>query len=393
MAVEILMPKLGQIMVEGIVSKWHKQAGDPVSQGEVIAEIETEKLNYDLEATAGGIFHPVSSEGAVVAVDAVMAYLLEDGESPPEAPTSPAPSAPIAASGPIAAAPLRAPSVVGVPSSPGARKLAAKLGVDISQVTATGPRGRVVEDDVRKHAETAGPSDGSAATPAGMPDASDRVQMGGMRKSIAEHMKRSLADTAQLTFTLEMDVTQTQRLRREKSSGADETLTTAHVFMKACAEAAKRHPELNTVLSGGTIHYFDTVNIGLAVALDEGLIVPVVHHVEQKSLAEIASETQDLVERSREGKLSPDDLAGGTFTISVLGSVDSFTPILNASQSAILGIGRSVEKPVVRKGEVVVREMTTVSLTVDHQVIDGAVAAGFLRRLQRLVEQPAALFK
>ena len=390
MAVEILMPKLGQIMVEGIVNKWHKQAGDPVSQGEVIAEIETEKLNYDLEATAGGIFHPVSSEGAVVAVDAVMAYLLEDGESPPEAPASPAPAARITASSPIAAAPPRAPSGKGVPSSPGARKLAAKLGVDISQVTATGPRGRVVEDDVRKHAEAVGPD---PATPAGMPDASDRVQMGGVRKSIAEHMKRSLADTAQLTFTLEMDVTQVQRLRREKSSDADETLTTAHVFMKACAEAAKRHPELNTVLSGGTIHYFDTVNIGLAVALDEGLIVPVVRHVEQKSLAEIASETQELVERSREGKLSPDDLAGGTFTISVLGSVDSFTPILNASQSAILGIGRSVEKPVVRKGEVVVREMTTVSLTVDHQVIDGAVAAGFLRRLQRLVEQPAPLFK
>jgi len=389
-AVEILMPKLGQIMVEGIVNKWHKQAGDPVSQGEVIAEIETEKLNYDLEATTGGIFHPVSSEGAVVAVDAVMAYLLEDGESPPEAPASPAPAARITARGPVAAAPPRAPSGAGVPSSPGARKLAAKLGVDISQVTATGPRGRVVEDDVRKHAEATDPD---PATPAGMPDASDRVQMGGVRKSIAEHMKRSLADTAQLTFTLEMDVTQAQRLRREKSSGADETLTTAHVFMKACAEAAKRHPELNTVLSGGTIHYFDTVNIGLAVALDEGLIVPVVRHVEQKSLAEVASETQELVERSREGKLSPDDLAGGTFTISVLGSVDSFTPILNASQSAILGIGRSVEKPVVRKGEVVVREMTTVSLTVDHQVIDGAVAAGFLRRLQRLVEQPAPLFK
>ena len=166
-----------------------------------------------------------------------------------------------------------------------------------------------------------------------------------------------------------------------------------HVLIKASAEALRRVPAMNTVLHDGTVLYFDEVNIGLAVSLDDGLIVPVLRNAESKSIAEIAEESQVLAEGARAGKLSPDDLAGGTFTVSVLGSVDGFTPILNAGQSAILGAGRSLDKPVVKDGEVVVREMMTLSLTVDHQVIDGAVAASFMRRLQQAIERPAALFK
>ena len=392
MAVPIVMPKLGMVMSEGTIAKWSKAPGDRVAQGELIAEIETEKINYDLEAAESGIFHPVVAEGATVPVDELVAYLLAEGEQPPE------PEARAAAPAPVAKPPIRraraAPGSPGaeVRSTPGARKLAAKLEVDLAEVTPTGPGGRVVEDDVRGHAEQ-GAAPAAPAVPPGMPQPSRTVPQEGIRKTIADHMRGSLAGTAQLSFFLELDVTEAQRLRREASAGSDATIALAHVLIKACAESLKRHPEHNTLLSNGRVLYFDEINIGFAVALREGLIVPVLKRADTKSIFETADEMSGLAEKAREGRLLPDEASGGTFTISVLGSVDGFTPVLNAGQNAILGVGRSVEKPVARKGEVVVREMLTVSLTVDHQVIDGAVAASFLRRLQQMVERPAALFK
>ena len=390
MAVEIVMPKLGMVMSEGTVARWAKTAGDAVSQGELIAEIETEKINYELEATGSGLFHPVVAEGAVVPVDALLGYLLADGEAVPEAKPKSSPAQAPRRAPRRRAAPGRADGA-GVRSTPGARRLAAKLGVDISGLTPTGPGGRVVEADVRAFEAQ---QEASAPTlPPGLPEPSETTPLAGMRKSIADHMKGSLAGTAQLSFFLELDVTDAQALRKEASSSGGATIGMAHVVMKACAGALGRNPQLNTVLSGGAILRFDGIDMGVAVSLQEGLIVPVVRGVESKSIQALADETADLADKARQGALSPDEVAGGTFTISVLGSVDGFTPILNAGQSAILGVGRSVEKPVVRKGEVVVREMMTVSLTVDHQVIDGAVAASFLRRLQQLIERPAPLFK
>ena len=265
-------------------------------------------------------------------------------------------------------------------------------GIDIAQITPTGPRGRVVEADVRRHADQQSPDTSTPAMSPGM-EPSETIPITGMRKSIAEHMKASLANTAQLTFSLEMDVTEAQRLRRENSRSGEVNLTIGSVFIKACAQTLKRHPEHNTLLVDGNILYFNDVNIGMAVSVPDGLIVPVVQHADKKSILEIAIQAQELAEKAREGKMTPDHLSGGTFTISVLGSVDAFTPILNSSQSAILGVGRSLEKPVVKKSEIVVREMMTVSLTVDHQVIDGAVASSFMRRLQQLVEHPGSLFK
>lgn len=392
MADRIIMPRLGDFMTEGTVAKWAKASGETVAQGEVIAEIESEKLNYELEATRNGVLHTIAAEGDTVPVDVVMAYLLDEGEAPPE-PDAPAaapvasPSAPPPSSGAKAAAVGSA-----VPSTPGARRLAAKMGIDIAQVTATGPRGRVIEADVRSHTG-ATEQDSAPTTPPGLGAPASTAPVEGMRKTIADHMRRSIADTAQLSFFLELDVTEAQRLRREHSANPGDTISIAHVLIKACGEALRRNPKLNSILAGGNVHYYDEVNVGVAVSLDEGLIVPVVKGVESMDIAQLATETTELAERARTSSLSSNDLAGGTFTVSVLGSVDGFTPILNAGQSAILGAGRSVEKPVVRRGEVVVREMMTVSLTVDHQVIDGAVAAGFLRRLQQLVERPAALFK
>lgn len=390
MATPVVMPRLGDFMTEGLVNKWMKAAGDSVAQGEVIAEIESEKLNYDLEATTAGIFHPVVDEGATVGVDDVMAYLLAEGEAPPEAPTAQsATPAPVAATPSRPQAATSRPSGDVVPSTPGARRLASNLGVDISQVTPTGPRGRVVEADVRAHAD----KQQASAGPPGLPTPSKVVPLAGIRRSIAHHMTGSLSNSAQLSYFLEVDVTEAQRLRRETSRQGDVNIGMAHVLIKACSETLKRIPEMNTVLHDNNIMYFDETNIGMAVALSAGLIVPVISNVETKSIQQIAQEVDDLARRAREGGLLSHEMLGGTFTISVLGTVDGFTPILNQGQSGILGVGRSVRKPVVHGGEIVVREMMTLSLTADHQVIDGAVAASFMRRLQQLVERPGGLFK
>ncbi len=398
MATPIVMPRLGDFMTEGIVNAWKKAPGEAVRQGEVIAEIESEKLNYELQAASSGLLHVVVKEGDTAPVDGVIAYLLAEGEAPPS-PTAPR-AAPGAPAGQPSAATRSAPTSRGasgdvVPSTPGARRLAANLGVDISQVTPTGPRGRVVEDDVRAYAERQkqGVPQQAPAVPPGLPQPSRVVPLSGIRRAVASHMKGSITSTAQLSFFLEVDVTEAQRLRREASREKGVTIGLPHVLIKACAEALKRNPALNTVLHDGNILYFDEINIGVAVALDEGLIVPVVRNAGEMDIAQLAASADEFAARARDGKLSPGDTLGGTFTISVLGSVDGFTPILSAGQSALLGAGRSLQKPVVKDGEIVAREMMTLSLTVDHQVIDGAVAASFMRRLQQLIERPAQLFR
>ena len=442
-------------MTEGVVVRLAKSQGEAVGQGEVIAEIETEKLSYDLEAVAGGRFHPVVDEGATVAVDALIAYVLEEGESAPSAETPSATTSrardartpdrrqsptrmadrgggavrstpgarrvaaslgvdisQVAPSGPrgrVVESDVRAfaerrddeQRSAPTPSTPGARRVAASLGVDISQVAPSGPRGRVVESDVRAFADAQdaasapdSPAPSAAAEmPPGLPAPARNEPLRGMRQGIARHMSDSLRGTAQLSYFLEVDVTEAQRLRREVSQNSDAVITLAHVLIKACAETLKRVPAMNSVLVDGVVHYFDQANIGVAVALDDGLIVPVLRDAGGMDVFQISRATHDLATRARAGELSPDEVVGGTFTISVLGTVDGFTPILNSPQSGILGVGRSVEKPVASRGEIAVREMITLSLTADHQVIDGAIAAAFLRRLQATVERPARLFR
>ncbi|MEC9365771.1 MAG: dihydrolipoamide acetyltransferase family protein [Chloroflexota bacterium] len=387
MAIPIVMPRLGDFMTEGIVTRFTKTAGDSVTQGEVIAEIETEKVNYDLEATNSGVFHPVVDQGDTVLVDDVMGYLLEEGELPPKVEKT---TDKDAANENITSAPKRSRETnsnrkgAAVPSTPGARKLAAKLGIDLEKVVPTGPRGRVVEADVKALAEV--PVNSKPQTPQGLPRPISETPLQGMRKSIAANMRNSLADTAQLSYFLEVDVTEAQNLRREQGLGMAEFL------IKATSEALIRVPTLNSVLVGDSILKFDRVNMAFAVALDDGLVVPVIRESNSKSIQEISKEVKSLSEAAKNSDLGPDDFMGGTFTISILGSVDGFTPILNQAQVGLLGVGRSLQKPVVRDGEVVVREMMTLSLTGDHQVVDGAVAASFFRRLQRLIESPAKLF-
>ena len=304
MAVQIVMPRLGDFMTEGIVARWAKGQGEAVVQGELVAEIESEKLNYELEATSDGILHHAVDEGATVGVDDVIGYLLAEGEEAPQpqqaAPTVAAARSP--ASAPQRRAPSRGAGDV-VPSTPGARRLAASLGIDITQVTPTGPRGRVVDADVRAYHEQQQPK-----APPGMPEPSKIEPLSGIRRSIAQNMRHSLSQTAQLSYFLEVDVTEAQRMRREAARESGVSINMASVLIKACAESLKRVPALNSILVDGNVMYFDEVNMGVAVALDDGLIVPVLKDVQDKSIAEIAEGVRQLSEKARAGHLSSSEI-------------------------------------------------------------------------------------
>ena len=338
------------------------------------------------------------NEGDVVPIEELIAHILKEGEPVPEAP---APKSGVLPETAVSSAPSRGPKTQAngnVRAAPSARKLAAKLGIDIALVPPARPGGRIVEADVKTYAEAqaSAPSpkkDEKAVFPSGLPTPSRIVPLAGIRKAIATNMRRSVSNAAQLSFHLDVDMTQATALRREHSRGSDVPLSAADIIMKACAEALLKNPQLNTVLSDGKIYYFDQVDIGLAVALNEGLVVPVIKNVQEKTVTELASERKDLSGRARDGKLKADEMTGGTFTLTVLGTVDGFTPLLNPGRSAILGVGRVTKKAVVVGDDIVAREMATLSLTVDHQVVDGAPASTFLRRLKQLLEHPEALFK
>ncbi len=398
MAEAIVMPKLGMVMEEGTILRWTKQKGELVNKGEVIAEIETEKLNYELEAVTSGIFHPIVEEGASVLVNAIAGYLLQEGESPPKIEEETKKTPVIDQTQPSMKrqqSKEATKSTTGVvKSTPGARKLAAKMGVDLGDLVATGPGGRIVEEDVRTHIESKDVEATSEVSKVlGTLEIKDSKAITGMRKSIADHMKSSLTNAAQLSFSLEVDVTDAQKARRDYSGEKSVNISLTSLIIKACTKAIEQYPDINTIIDQGGIHYFNQVNVGLAVALKEGLIVPVIRDADKKSVEIISKESQELSDNGRKGQLEPDDLTNGTFTVSSLGMVDSFTPILNSGQSAILGVGRTQSKPVVVGNEIVIREMIVLSLTVDHQVIDGAIAAGFFRRVQRHLEKPSALFE
>ena len=395
MATAIRMPQLGMIMTEGTLAKWHKEPGALVKQGDPLAEITTEKISYELEAPESGIFHPAVSEGDIVPIEGLIAHILQEGEAVPEppAPRSVAPSQP----SPAASTPRTAPTQprADVRAAPSARKLAAQLGIDISQVPPARPGGRIVEADVKSYAETrtSAPAKAEArGLPPGLPEPSKVEALAGIRKAIASNMRRSVSNAAQLSFHIEVDMTEATALRKEWSRGENISLSAADIIMKACADALLKNPRLNTILSDGKVHYFDQINMGLAVALNDGLLVPVIRNADSKSITELAAERKDLSERTRSSKLKADELTGGTFSLTVLGTVDGFTPLLYPGQSAILGVGRIARKPVVIGDEIVVREMATLSLTVDHQVVDGAPASAFLRRVKQLLEHPHQLF-
>ncbi len=376
MAVKVIMPKLGMAMTEGTVVKWLKPDGARVEKGERIAVVMSKKITYEIEAPASGILRHAAAEKEVKAVGEAIAYIAEPGEVIPE--LEKVPAAP-----PVTEAP--APPPKEILATPAAKRLAKEHGIDLSQVTGTGPGGRITEKDVLTFIEAR-----KAPPPPTRPPAKV-IPFIGMRQAIAERMTQSLQTMAQVTITTEIDATELVRMR-EQLKGEFE-LTYTDMVVKAAAMALKKHPLLNSTLIGEEIHLLEEIHIGVAVALEAGLIVPVVKDADKKSLKEIAAETRRLAEGARAGTLTVDEVTGSTFTVTNLGmyGVDVFTPIINPPEVAILGVGRIVEKPVYHQGQIVPRAMMHLSLTFDHRIVDGAPAAEFLREVKELLENPYRL--
>jgi len=393
-AVEVVMPKFGLTMTEGTIQQWFKSEGDAIKTGESLFEVETEKVLYEVEASADGtVAKLLYAVEAVVGVGLPVAIIAEAGEEVAEVAARYA-DAPAAA--PAAAPPEPAPVATSAPSpapqekrgrvpvTPAARKLAKEHSIDLSGVAGTGPRGRITREDVQKTIDSGGqaaPPPAPTATPA----AAEDIPLRGMRKVIAERMHQSLQGSAQLTISTEADVTQLIDRRQEVRQEFNVTYT--DFIVQACAHALRQHPRMNAHLEGDIIRANNDIHVGLAVALDEGLIVPVVRDADKKSLKDIAAEAKTLAEKARASQLKLEEVSGGTFTVSNLGmyGVDAFTPIINAPQSGILGVGRIVEKPVIHRGEVTRRSMMVLSLTFDHRVIDGAPAGAFLQTVADLL--------
>jgi pyruvate dehydrogenase E2 component (dihydrolipoamide acetyltransferase) len=399
-AVEVTMPKFGLTMHEGTIQRFFKSPGESVKQGEPLYEVETEKILYEVESPAAGtLAMALFDEGAVVECGIAVAVIAEPGEDVGEVAARYARAAATTTSNHTPAArPANADAPAAVDSSavaqgagsrravsPVARKLATELGVELERVAGTGPGGRVTREDVERAAKAPAAQATAKAPPvpqarsAGAPPEAKRIALRGARKVIADRMHQSLQTSAQLTISSEADVTPATELRARLTRGFDFTYT--DMLVHACARALLKHPRMNSRLEGAEIIAMQEVNVGIAVALDEGLIVPVIRSADRLALREIALESRALAEKAHASRLRLEDVHGGTFTISNLGTygVDAFTPILNPGETGILGVGRIVEKPAIYRGEITRRAMLTLSLTFDHRVIDGAPAAEFLQ--------------
>lgn len=375
MAVQIVMPKLGMAMTEGEVVKWLKEDGAQVAKDEPVVQVMSKKITYEVKAPQAGVLRQAVLPKQKVPVGAVIGYITAPGEEVPVTPAAPA-----AAAGPTAQAEVLA--------TPMAKRLAREHGIDLREVRGTGPGGRIQESDVLAYLEQR--RQAPAAPEA--PPAARVIPFTGMRRAIAERMTESLQTMAQVTITTEADVTGLVEFVDRLKTRADISYTA--VLVKAVAAALKQHPILNSTLVGDEIRLLDEINIGVGVALDEGLIVPVIRNADRLSLAEIDRELKRLAAAARAGTLTVDEVTGSTFTISNLGmyGVDAFTPIINPPEVAILGVGRITEKPAVYRGQVAVRSLMTLSLTFDHRVVDGAPAAAFLQTLAGMLAQPALIF-
>lgn len=412
MAVEVKMPQLGLTMTEGVVTKWLKSVGDKVAVGEPLVEVETDKINNEIEAQVEGILLAILvDQGGTALVRAPIAVIGNAGESvaAAAAPAAVA-AAPVAVSVPTAVASVAA-TVNGngrIKTSPIARRLAREQGIDINQLHGTGPGGRIVERDINAALANGAPHIGAPTSKAAddgnadlvpvagkeaLPTTNTGTPLSGMRRVIAERMSQSWTTAPHVTFTVEVDMTEATALRKRLAEVTGKKVSFTEILARAAAATLTEFPYVNSSLVDGKLVLHDEVHIGIAVALDDGLIVPVVRNAAAKSVTRLGEEIRQLAEKAREGRLGPDEVTGGTFTITNLGmfGIDEFTPIINQPESAILGVCRIVERQVVRQGAVEIRPMMNLCLSCDHRIIDGAVAARFLARLRLLIEQPVLM--
>lgn len=433
MAEVIIMPKLGFNMDEGQLVKWCKKEGEAVKKGEVLFEINTDKTTMPVEATADGIvlktminegdFAPVFTPIAVVGnegEDVQAAINAAGGEATADAPAAAAPAeaaaAPVAETVAIDTKDLKLTpkakkyikdegidtaslsqvkgtgfeggiTCADIKASPLAKKLADKTGVDLSTVTGTGVGGKIMKEDVAK----------AAATPADMGELKvlKSTPYKGIRKVIGDRLSQSKFTAPHLYFTDEIDTTNLDAFRKQLNDNSDVKISATDVMVLAVTKALQKYPEINSSLVDGNVVTYKSCNVGVAVAGNQGLIVPVVKNAEEKSLTAIATETKDLFARARDGKLSPAEYSGGTFSISNLGmfGIGNFTAIINPPEAAIMSISSTKKKPVVitnaeGEDEIAIRPMMNVQLTVDHRLIDGLLAAQFVEYVKELLENP-----
>lgn len=406
MATEIRMPQFGVSMETGTVAQWLKAEGDTVKAGDVLASIETEKLTNDVVSEVDGVLLKiVAQEGEDVPVQGLMAYIGQPGEVLPDAGGMAAPAA-AADTAPAAAEHVPAPagqmSGGRVKASPLARKIAAKLGVDLSQVTPGGTSGRIRADDVRAYAAQApaAPAAPAAAAPAPAAAAAEQMdgdtveKLSGMRKVVAQRMQQSHTEIPPVTQVTKVDVTALMQFRRELLEKTGKKYSVNDLILKATAKCLAAHPEMLVSFDGSQIIHRAHVNLGMAVALDTGLIVPVIRDADKLSLDALAACAKDLAARAKDGGLTPDDYKGSTFTVSNLGmfGIEMFTPIVNQPDAAILGV-TAVEDELVMEadGTIAKHQVMRLCCTFDHRAMDGAVEARFGMALRDLLQSPVEI--
>ena len=405
MAERVLLPKMGATMTEGTITEWFAQDGDTVTVNQPLFSFETEKIDTEVNSETAGTLRIIEPVEATVPAGAVVAYLLAEGEELPADLATPSaaraetprpspelresPRSEPRAPRPTAARGGR------IKASPTAKRLADEHGLDVAQIQGTGPGGRIVRGDV----EAALAAREAGAAKPGLEPLSGELAYRGIRRTVGERMLQSLQSMAPLTLAMEVDMTDAVKLRGDlvvawEAEGVRVSYT--DMLVKAAALALREHPRLNSRLEDGSIRVQPEVHVGFAVALEEGLIVPVILDADAKPLKQVAREAAELAGKARTGNLTPDDLTRGTFTVTSLGmyDVDVFTPIINPPQAAILGVGRIVDRPafVGDSGtQVERRSFLTLSLTFDHRLLDGAPGAQYLQSVRRNLQQPYRL--
>jgi pyruvate dehydrogenase E2 component (dihydrolipoamide acetyltransferase) len=392
----IVMPSFGMYTAEGTLVSWRKPSGAAVEGGEVVLEIETEKAVQEVGAPVDGVLHHVLAEGAQLQVETLIGYVLAPGETPPaDGNGSTAPS--VAAAAGVAAPAARDSALVkpaardsalvkpaardsalvkeDVRASPIARRLAREHGVDLSTLAGTGPGGRIVESDVRAVADARGRSSAPSAIPVAR-----RAPLSVMRRGIGERLRRTVDTAVSLTLTREVRVEALVAARAVLGKATGHSIPYDAFIVKALAAALERFPDLNATIEGADLVVFSEINIGFAVAVEGGLVVPVVRGANALTVTQVAAAIRDVSAKASAGTLAPGDTAGGTATVTNLGAygIDAFTPVLNPPQALVLGVGRIQQRPVVEDGALVVGTTSVLSLTFDHRVTDGAPAARLL---------------
>ncbi len=422
MSTKVVMEALSPTMEEGRLVEWKKNEGDAVAVGDVLAEVETDKAVMELVARAAGtLLKHVVAAGATVPVSDPVAFIGEPGEAidagpsgsngaqpvaapPAEAPQAPAaaePSAPAAPAAPAAAEPAPAastPAVVSegarVKASPLARKIAADRGLDLKGVAGSGPQGRIVQRDLASIVAVEAPP---VQVPVFRPVASGEpfgdVPLTQIRKTIAKRLAQSLGPVPTFYLTIEVDMERVAEAREALNGLGEGKVSFNDITVKAVALALKQHPACNAWWQDDHIRYWNDIHVSMAVAIEDGLITPVIRYADQKSLRQIATESKDLATRARARRLKPEEYTGGTFSVSNLGMLDieEFTAIINPPEAGIIAIGRIAEKPVVHEGALAIRKRMRLTMSCDHRVIDGATGAQFLKTLKGMLENPLAL--